>query len=61
METLPNAIEQKTTGYDDEVNKLKSLIKTFSHPISFASTLGKSLLVNGKQMYREVNDSIQRW
>ena len=39
-------------------NKLESMVKAFSNPTSFAYHVGKDLIVNGKDIYSEINTSI---
>ena len=39
-------------------NKLESMVKAFSNPTSFAYHVGKDLIVNGKNIYSEINTSI---
>lgn len=61
LDILPGAIKTCQTGYAEEIAKLKSLVAIFSSPASFAYDVGESLLINGHEIYNEVDDAITQF
>ena len=57
IETLPDAMTQCATGVD-EAKKLYALLSSFKSPWSFAFHVGKDLIVNGVQIYHDVENLI---
>jgi len=41
--------------------KLEKMAEIFSNPATFIYHVGKDLIVNGKQIYREIDDSVQEF
>ena len=48
-------------GVVADVEKLEEMAKIFANPLTFAYHVGKDLLVNGVQIYKEIDDSITQW
>jgi hypothetical protein len=57
IESLPNAMTQCKCSID-EVKRLIQMVKNFKSPISFAYHVGKDILVNGVQIFHEIEDAV---
>ena len=44
-----------------DLSKLEKMGQSFASPATFAYHVGKDLMVNGKQIYSEIDDSIKQW
>jgi len=60
IETLPDAMTKCGQGLD-EAKKLYELLKSFKSPWSFAFHVGKDLIVNGVQIYHDVESLIDAY
>jgi hypothetical protein len=61
LESVPSAISDCKSGWAPEVAKLRSMIAIFSSPTSFAYDVGKSLLLNGHDIYDEIKAAVDAW
>lgn len=57
LEALPEAMEECKVSIS-EVQKIKDVLKTFKSPISFAYHVGKDLVVNGVQIFEDIEEAI---
>jgi len=45
----------------DELNKILAALEILAHPKKFAYHVGHDLMINGVDIYKNVNDSIGHW
>jgi len=57
IETLPDAMTQCGAA-ESQIKKLYELLASFKSPISFAFHVGKDLIVNGVQIYHDIENVI---
>jgi hypothetical protein len=48
-------------GVEADVEKLEKMLVIFSNPTTFFYHLGKDLLINGVQIYKEIDDSVSKF
>lgn len=60
IETLPDAMTQCGQA-GAQVEKLYALLKTFKSPLSFAYHVGKDLIVNGVQIYHDIENLLSAY
>ena len=61
LANIPVAMQTCQAGTVEEYQKLKSLVEVFATPESFAYDVGKSLLINGHDIYEEINHAVKDW
>jgi hypothetical protein len=64
LQVLPDAITECQAAVQEAVilaTKLTLVIKDLATPKTFVFHIGKDLIVNGKNIYREINTSVADW
>ena len=57
LQLIPDALTECHTAIND-AKRLYEMIATFTSPLSFAYHVGKDILVNGVQIYKEIDSAI---
>lgn len=57
IELIPDAMTQCQTAVED-AKRLYEMIANFKSPLSFAYHVGKDILVNGVQIYKEIDSAV---
>jgi hypothetical protein len=59
--TLMKSEIQYCEGVKGDWEKLVKMVEVFNNPASFVYHVGKDLIVNGRQIYHDVDDSITQY
>jgi len=60
LQVLPDAMTECQAAVS-EVQKIVALLKTFTSPMSFVYHVGKNLIINGVEIFNEVNSSYKAY
>ena len=61
LQVIPDAITQCESAASSDVQKIKNALAVFEHPMTLIYDIGKALLVNGSDIYNEINIAIGDW
>jgi hypothetical protein len=61
LQIIPDAISQCQSAVTTDVQKIKNALAVFENPITLIYDIGKALVVNGSDIYDEINTAINDW
>lgn len=61
LQVIPDAIAQCKSAATNDVQKIKNALAVFEHPITLIYDIGKALLINGSDIFDEINTAISDW
>lgn len=59
LEQVPSAIKTCKAADTVDIAKIEAALSSFENPVSFVFHVGHDLIINGQQIYTEVNSAIQ--
>jgi hypothetical protein len=61
MEAIPAAISACKSGFEPELEKVESVLAVFKSPSKVVYDVGKSLLVNGHEIWHQIDDAVHQY
>ena len=61
LEVVPSAITACKAGATTDVAKIEAMLAAFSSPVSFVFHVAKDLIVNGRQIFKEVSSGVRAY
>jgi hypothetical protein len=61
MESVPDAVNACKTGFEPELAKVEAVLAIFKSPTKVVYEVGKSLLVNGHEIWHQIHDCVDQY